>query len=192
MSIPPELRGAWRRVGLLIDGVRQVEYTDVLWLQTADWYADIRLRVDPDTPPPAPARLSRETAFAGTARWDEPRLTWEHVLDASPSASIDSSPLTWADGMVIEEFTIRAGGREVPVVEEWMRMADDAAPSSATVGQRDVEIRVGRWAIRVRDERPDGPFVATRSQRGPEGWGAVGSVTVPARSVAVPAGGGHE
>jgi hypothetical protein len=39
MALPVEVLGAWRRVGLVIDGVRRVDYCDVLWLQSADWFA---------------------------------------------------------------------------------------------------------------------------------------------------------
>ncbi|MDT5315369.1 MAG: hypothetical protein QOE74_4389, partial [Mycobacterium sp.] len=53
MTLPVELVGAWRRVGLLIDGVRRVDYCDVLWLQSADWFADIRTLIQPGVGPSA-------------------------------------------------------------------------------------------------------------------------------------------
>ncbi|MCW2515676.1 MAG: hypothetical protein JWR11_4718 [Mycobacterium sp.] len=37
MAFPVELVGAWRRV---------VDYCDVLWLPSADWFADVRTDTD--------------------------------------------------------------------------------------------------------------------------------------------------
>ena len=80
MGVPRELIGAWRRSGLIIDGLRQVDHCDVLWLQGAEWYVDIRLRISrPEllSGGDVAVRFARERAFAGTASWREPMLTWE-------------------------------------------------------------------------------------------------------------------
>lgn len=178
MTVPSSLVGAWRRVGLLVDGVRRVDWCDVLWLQTPDWFADIRLRIDPTLGQPArPAGFARETAFAGTTGWEAPRITWDHVFDANPKPGPDSSALTWGEGIVSEHLTVTAEDKKVSVVEEWLRMADDTTPSRVAVGDHDVRVELGRWAIQLRDERPGGPFVATRYHADTGRWQAVGSIT---------------
>ena len=60
-----EFAGAWRRTDLHIGG-RLRDDADVLWLQTSEWYADLRIPHDDHGGP--------IEAFAGPARWVEPLL----------------------------------------------------------------------------------------------------------------------
>lgn len=180
MSVAPELVGAWRRSGLVIDGVRQVDHCDVVWLQTPEWYADIRLRIDPTaTPPPegVPALFAEELAFAGPGHWDPPIMTWNHALDSGLEPAVDANPLTWEDGVAVERGTVSWEGSEVPFVEEWLRMTGDDVTWAATPGERRARVEVGRWAIEISDDRPHGSFLATRYERDGTGWVERGSVT---------------
>jgi hypothetical protein len=179
MSVPPGLVGAWRRSGLLVDGVRQVDYCDVIWLQTPEWYADIRLRIDPAATPPTEgvaAMFAAEIAFAGTGNWSQPIMTWNHALDSSLEPAVDANPITWEDGVAVERGRVRFEGRDVPFVEEWLRTTGDDVTWSATHADRRVRVEVGRWAIEITDDRPGGRFVATRSERDGDGWIEHGSV----------------
>src|SRR3984957_18148564 len=101
MGVPIELVGAWRRSGLIWKGVRKVDYCDVVWLQTPEWFVDIRLLIDKGATPPSegvPSWCYKEFSFAGIASWDAPRITWDHLIDSSLEPAVDANPLTWEDG----------------------------------------------------------------------------------------------
>ena len=51
MAVDRDLVGAWTRSRLVVDGASYADVCKVLWLQTTDWYADIRV------PHAAPKRL---------------------------------------------------------------------------------------------------------------------------------------
>jgi hypothetical protein len=179
MTLPIELVGAWRRSGLFLDGVRKVDYCDVIWLQTPEWYADIRLLIDPTATPPVdgvPAFFYREFSFAGPASWSDPIITWDHRVDSNLEPSVDANPVVWVDGVAAERGTATVDGRPAPFVEEWLRMTDNGVEWSADHGPGWARIEVGRWAVELRDERPEGKFVATRYERDGHGWSAVGAV----------------
>ena len=57
MAIPERFRGAWQRVSLSLDGGAPGEPAMVVWVQSDEVFADVRLPVDapdPDhAPPPA-------------------------------------------------------------------------------------------------------------------------------------------
>jgi hypothetical protein len=185
MTVPQKLVGAWRRAGVLIGGTRIVEEFDRLWLQTPEWFADIRLRIDPSRGPcdeGLPVFLSQEGAAAGTTSWAEPIITWDKsiAVSARPPGSDDSRPLTWADGVVQESGMTLVHGQECHFIEEWLRMTDDDAAWSTDVGDRRVRVEVGRWAIEVSDDRPVGAFTATRFERTDGKWRPVGTYRVEA------------
>jgi hypothetical protein len=164
---------------LIIDGHRQIDYCDVLWLQSAEWYVDIRLRITQPEPPltdEVAIRFARERAFAGIASWQSPLLTWEHLIDIATDPPADCNPLEWTRGGVLERGIHRSDGRDVPWVEEWLRI--DAAEPVASVAddRRHLKICVGDWAVEVRDERPNGRFVAVRQDRIDGCWRQIGEV----------------
>jgi hypothetical protein len=179
MAVPIQLVGAWRRSGLLLDGVRQIDYCDVIWLQTPDWFVDIRLRIDRtvSVPDGIPEFFYREFAFAGVTTWAPPIITWDHLIDSSLEPDVDANPITWEDGVVIERGKVRLGGREIPYTEEWLRMTDDDVMWSAEAGDKQARIEVGRFAVAISDSRPDGGFVATRYEKQGSDWIKFGEVT---------------
>jgi hypothetical protein len=179
MPLPKEIVGAWRRSGLIFNGVRQVDYCDVVWLQTPEWYADIRLLIDPKVTLPTvglPSFFYKEFSFAGPASWSAPVITWDHQLDFNVNSSVDSNPLTWEDGVAFERGTATVDGQPAPFIEEWLRMTEDDVTWSAEHGPGWARIEVGRWAVEIKDERPKGRFVATRYERDGDGWSTFGSV----------------
>ena len=165
MAMPTKLVGAWRRSGLILDGKRQVDHADVIWLQTPDWYADIRLRIDPTSVLPSgkPAWFSAEFSFAGPAEWNDPIITWNHAIDMSLEPAVDANPCTWVDGVVFETGKTEVDGVETEFIEEWLRMTDDDVTWSADVGDKEARIEVGNYAIEIKDARGSGGgFSSTR------------------------------
>jgi hypothetical protein len=180
MTLPIELVGAWRRSGLLLEGVRTVDYCDVIWLQTPEWFVDIRLLIDPKVEVPTegvPDFFYQEFAFAGVTRWDPPVITWSHLIDSSLEPAVDANPITWADGVVLENGSAPVGDRMVAFTEEWLRMTDDVVAWSAQVGTNRARIEVGRFAVEIEDRRPGGGFQAVRFHRQGTNWARFGEVT---------------
>jgi len=182
MGVPIELVGAWRRSGLIWKGVRVVDYCDVVWLQTPEWFVDMRLIMDPAAVPEnadAPAFFYRNRCFAGHTTWEAPEITWAHELDSSATRSNrpDSNPLVWEDGVVFECGRSSVDGEEHPFIEEWLRMTDDDVTWSAEGDHTSARIEVGKWAVEISDSRPEGTFKATRYALTDSGWVEYGSVT---------------
>jgi len=180
MTLPIELVGAWRRSGLLLDGVRVVDYCDVIWLQTPEWFADIRLLIDPTADLPTdgvPEFCYQEFAFAGVTTWEPPTITWSHLMDTSLEPAVDSNPVVWADGVVLENGFAPVGDRMVPFTEEWLRMTGDDVVWHAEPGEKRTRIEVGRFAVEIDDERPEGGFRAVRYHLSDGEWLEFGSVT---------------
>lgn len=184
MSLPAELVGAWRRSGLMWKGRRHVDYCDVIWLQTPEWFVDMRLIIDPDAVPPnasVPRFFCRNSCFAGNTTYEAPQITWHHAIDSNakrrPDARPDSRPISWEDGVVFERGTATVEGQEHPFIEEWLRMTDDDVKWSATRDATSARIEVGRWAVEVADDRPAGQFSAVRYEFVGGKWREYGSIT---------------
>lgn len=178
--LPEKLIGAWRRTGLIIDGQRRVDYCDVLWLQGEQWFADIRLRLNDQDPQPGDGvavDFATEGAFAGIARWSEPTMSWEHILDVRDEPPTDVSPVKWQNGGIIEGGTMNWQGRQVPWAEEWVRLVDSSVEPVVTLADRYIHITVGDYAIEIKDERPQGTFTATRYALVDGTWIKVGTVS---------------
>jgi hypothetical protein len=184
VTIPPELIGAFRRSGLILNGRRMVDYADVIWLQTPEWFVDMRLLI-PGLPAPAatdvPAWFYQEKAFAGIASWAPPTITWQHLIDSHLRTTPDSNPLSWEDGAVIERGITDLDGTPTPFAEEWLRMTGDDVEYSAEHDENRVRARiaVGRFAVEISDDRPTGGnFRATRLEKRDGEWIEYGSVVV--------------
>jgi hypothetical protein len=179
MTVPPMLVGAWRRSGLIIDGKRAVDHCDVIWLQTPEWFIDIRLRLDPtSTPPPdgLGAKFANEVAFAGIGIWDGSLMTWEHRFDTRPTLPLDANPLVAEDGVMVERGAIPDGDRHVPFAEEWLRLTGDDVTWRADPTADGLRVEVGRWAAAISEIQPGGPSRAVRYDHVDGQWVAVGSV----------------
>ncbi|MDQ1426484.1 MAG: hypothetical protein QOD72_3982, partial [Acidimicrobiaceae bacterium] len=173
MSVPTKLVAAWRRSGLILDGQRHVDHADVIWLQTPEWYADIRLRIDPTSSLPTTGApwFYKEFSFAGPAEWNDPVITWNHVIDFSLEPTVDANPLTWVDGVAFETGKTEVDGVETVFIEEWLRMTDDDVEWSADVRDKGARIEVGNYAIEIKDARSTGGiFSSTRFHLTRTGW----------------------
>ena len=173
----------------------------MVWLQTADFYADIRLpapAADPMREPPgfgaadagagASGPLVGAWAFAGTAAWVPPRMSWEHRLDTRPAVISDAAVLDWDGPVLVEHGSMPGPGGPVPYIERWARLEGSTANGAALVGPRTIAVTSGTWRVTV--AVPDGgaaggpaggPVHATLERRRGERWEMEGRVT-PAAS----------
>lgn len=171
-----EFVGAWRRSGLAVGGHRAVDHCDVLWLQTPEWFADMRVRIDASAPVggrEVPEWMNENRAFAGQATWRSGVMTWQHRFDSLPGPDVDSSPLSWENGVLVERGVTTLDGREVSFEEEWLRMTPDGIPWATAHSDTEVRVEVGPWAVEIRDHRPEGGFSAVRYHRIGTVWTAV-------------------
>jgi hypothetical protein len=184
VTVDCELVGAWARSRLVVDGMPCVDFCQVLWLQTSDSYADIRV---PQRLAEASARgpaavFARPWAFAGVATWEPPIMTWHHHLDSMLQPNVDSNPLRRDGEMLVESGRFRWAGLWIPFRAEWRKVSRPEDVAGARVEANRIQVTIGTWRIVVEDQRPSGPFRATRYelQDQDEGWRAKGSVSEPA------------
>jgi hypothetical protein len=176
------LVGAWTRSRLIVDGSRCVDHCQVLWLQTAVWYADIRLpcRAGSMSETGPEAVFARPGACAGAATWKPPVMTWHHHLDSIESIS-DSNALHRQGDLLVEAGSFRWAGLAIPFREEWRRISrlDDGA--SVQVDTKRIQVTIGQLRIEVEDQRPSGVFRATRQVLEKGAWQTRGTILEPAR-----------
>ena len=201
LSVPVELRGAWRRVAYGWAGVRYEDAGTVVWLQSADWFADIRLPAaagGPDarpadpTPDSGPAGLLVGAwAFAGVASWDSPRMQWAHHYDTRPGSPTDAPALDWDGPVLVERGSIAGADGPVDYVEWWDRLEEgDAAPAVVT-DEHGVSVTSGAWRVTV-SRSPSGLVHADLRRRSSGDWNLLGEVrsSRPEASAARPPLGG--
>jgi hypothetical protein len=184
VTVDSFLVGAWTRHRLFVDGVRCLHGCQVLWLQTPDWYADIRLpcplaAVSDGGPE---AVFARPSAFAGTASWHPPIMTWQHQLDSMPDQIEEFSPLDVAGDLLVESGRLRWAGLSIPFREEWRRMSGRRDEATTRVDSNRIAITIGGWRIEVEDNRPLGVFRASRHDFEQGSWRLKGTLVEPARS----------
>jgi hypothetical protein len=169
MPLPDEFFGAWRRVGLIIGGVRRVDYCDVLWLQSPDWFADIRTHIQPGVGPSADdphAAFCGELSFAGKTEFTPPKLHWIHALDSRGEAPPDQNSVSWQDELLVESGSFEWQGRSVPFVEEWGQLG-----SAGLLGLgRDGYVRVEAAGLAIEVSTAAGGFSAVKYQNRDGAW----------------------
>ena len=136
-----DLSGVWRREGRSIGGSRLTEPSLVVWVQVAEWFADVRLpRV---VRHPALARdlgeLDRAQAFSGRLACEGDRARFVHDLDTLARSSPDEATIAWHGELLHESGD--------GYVERWRRVvaASSALPdgSVAVVERRSAVGRGG-------------------------------------------------
>lgn len=161
MTISMEFVGAWRRVGLVIDGVRRVDFSDVLWLQSPSHFVDIRTLIEPGLTVPAghiQSGFAEVFCFAGTTEFNNPKLHWKHLLDSRGEAPPDENPVVWQDKLLIERGSFEWQGREVPFVEEWGYLGG----SSVNGWADDTRVRVEAAGFAIEASQTDAGFQAVK------------------------------
>lgn len=151
----------------------------MLWLQTDELYADIRIARPFAAGSSAPtSSLFRTRAFAGTARWEEPCMVWEHLLDSdlSPGSDVGTIDLG-TPGWAYEDGTFVWQGEEISFREEWELLSSPEDVGRAVVTRSRISVTVGRWRIDLSDDRPAGPFCAVKMERASDRWEVIGMVS---------------
>ncbi len=152
-TVPPHYQGLWRRTLLTAPGLRD-DTTLVLWMQTAQWHADLRIPADR---PPCEGRRSvhdcshdellgllRQEGFAGITQVQGDTCEWLRQLDYRPSGRRDLGCMAFASTLdAIDEY-----GVEADYAERWER-----EPASDQTG----------WVARSRSA--EGPVLWLRSGR---------------------------
>lgn len=115
-EVPRWLQGAWRREGLARGDGPMVERSDVLWLQTATYFADVRV---PNLPVVGELDgLDERQAFSGVGSFVDPRFTWAHDIDTRQQHLLPS------DTALLEEEPTFLVERGQDYVERWRREAE--------------------------------------------------------------------
>jgi hypothetical protein len=181
MTVDADLVGAWTRWRLTVDGVRCRDPGRVLWLQTGDWYADIRLPRPAGATAVGPeATFARPWAFAGTAAWNPPVMTWHHHFDSMLQPNIDSNPLEREGDVLVESGDLKWAGLWVPFRQEWRRLSPREVPVDVKVSAGRMHLTIGVWRIVIDDDRPSGPFRASREEFDGGAWRVTGTIVEPA------------
>jgi hypothetical protein len=181
VTIDGFLVGAWTRSRLLVDGAHCVDRCHALWLQTPDWFADVRIPCRSQGPVASgpEATLTGPRAFAGTATWDPPVMTWHHQLDYLGDPISDSMPLEHSGGRLIEAGSIKWAGLAIPFRQEWRRISQPGDEISAEISARRIRITIGPWRILIVDSRPEGPFRASMLTLSDGTWRTSETLTEP-------------
>uniref|UniRef100_E6PK33 Uncharacterized protein n=1 Tax=mine drainage metagenome TaxID=410659 RepID=E6PK33_9ZZZZ len=125
-TVPPHYQGLWRRTLLTAPGLRD-DTTLVLWLQTAQWHADLRIPADR---PPCKGRTSlhdcsrdellgllRQEGFAGITQVQGDTCEWLRQLDYRPTGRRDLGSMAFSPACdAIDEV-----GIEADYAERWER-----------------------------------------------------------------------
>ena len=182
MTIDDFLVGAWTRSRLVVDGAQCADRCLGLWLQTADWYADVRMPRDlrPPIDRGPEAIWTRPRAFAGTATWEPPVMAWRHQLDYLGERIADSIALDRKGDLLIEAGSLGWAGLAIPFREEWSRISQPDDETCAEVSARRIQITIGAWRILISDDRPEGTFRASMFTLTDGTWRTSGTLTQPA------------
>jgi hypothetical protein len=182
LLVPSQFVGAWRRSGLLISGKRRVDHCDVLWLQSEEWFADIRLPlIDGGSVDPADVvatHFSRPRAFIGRSSWDCPIFRWEHILDTADVVSRSDANMVQATAYGISEHGEWAleDGTTIKWCEEWTRLSASCPEVVMLDDMHRFEISCDTWTIQAIDHRPRGSLRICRSDFCDDRWMSIGSV----------------
>ncbi|SMF36176.1 hypothetical protein SAMN06265365_11260 [Tistlia consotensis] len=164
--VPAAYQGLWRRLSLIRpDGTRDAT-TLVLWLQTPEHHADLRIPADrPDLTGaagldeldiPDLLALARQEGFAGGQQYRTGQLAWRRVIDFAPSDGPPDEGIMEATGP--GRFT--ETGLHVAYGEDWLREDGAEGPFAARVERAPFPrflLRAGRWVALAEDRRPAPP-----------------------------------
>jgi hypothetical protein len=135
-ATPVELRGLWRREEIFTPSGHRDATTQVLWLQTERFYADIRVPVDRPLrsgeggfEPYSDEELIKLAAmqgFAGVLTANADVCLWRRDLDYQPPDSVPDEARFEIDGDRMGEFGIHSEYTEI-----WRRQADSREPLAA-------------------------------------------------------------
>lgn len=107
--------GVWQRESISIEGGDPFEDSNVLWLHTGDYFADVRF--------PRPSETQAITmAFAGRAHWQSPRMRFEHEIDLTKEFTEDTGHMSFASGKLIEKGEVTVNEKVIKFEEVWTQL----------------------------------------------------------------------
>jgi len=134
VEVPHELRGLWRREVITAPGFRD-ESTQVVWLQTRNWYADLRVPADRPFRPGADGfaaysddelkAMAKVQGFAGELTVADGVCFWRRDLDYQPPSSSPDEGRYSLSGDVMVEDGIHADYQEI-----WRRAPESTDPAA--------------------------------------------------------------
>jgi len=156
-SVPPEYRGVWKRTLLRTPSTKDTT-TQVFWLQTESWHADIRIPADRlrsagklalgDMTRDELVGLARQQGFCGTTEVDGDICRWLRRHDFQPpSGRNDIGRMVFESPDRVLEY-----GVEADYFEVWERQPGSADGSFArgTTDGREFLLGAGDYRMRVR------------------------------------------
>lgn len=160
--VPPELVGLWRRELITAPGMRD-DTTQVVWLQTSSWYADLRVPAErPLTSSRDLAELDREDlgrlarvqGFAGELAASADRCLWRRDYDFQPPGPLPDEGSYDLQGAVMIERGVHAEYEEIwrkAPQSEGAAAAFGLASDSAAPGRRGLLVAAGDHFMCVLD-----------------------------------------
>lgn len=159
--VPAAYRRLWWRRAFVMPAEGPTTFKDetseVVWLQTASWHADVRLPAER----PSSAGVARvadcdrsqliwlasQTAFAGITQVDGELCTWHRLIDVSPSLEKDVGVMFWVGpNQLLERHP------EDTYLEDWAAVDDTAQTEERVVLGADglpVWLQRGDHAVRI-------------------------------------------
>lgn len=137
---PAAARGLWQRQVISAPGFRD-ETTRVVWLQTEQWFVDLRIPKDiplitakclPECSNDQLLRLAKVRAFAGTLKVRDDILNWTRIHDRHPPTGTADEASFHIHGNILIE-----NGIHVEYQEIWERLSPNRAPTDAFLLERD-------------------------------------------------------
>jgi hypothetical protein len=135
--VPAELTGVWRRDIITTPAGHRDETTQVFWLQTRSWYADLRVRAERPSRPGATSfadypdaeliQLAASTqGFAGQLSTTKDVCLWRRDVDYQPPSGEPDEATFAIKGEVMIEDGIHSAYQEI-----WARQPDSRSPLAA-------------------------------------------------------------
>lgn len=128
----PKLTNAgFAREHMLISGAKVEDAVEVLWLQGATWFVDVRIGFNENP--------QQGWAFAGQIDWAEPRVTFHHLIDTAGETGSDCGSFVFTDFGCYEAGEVSREGVVLPFEEKWCRIAD-SSDTHAYIAETDNEL----------------------------------------------------
>lgn len=147
--VPDNLIAAWKRESFQLIGEEACETSCVIWLQTANRYADVRVSL--------PGYEARSESFGGTICWESPQLRFDHCIDLKDD-DVDIGVMSWDGDVLVEDASFEENGKLVSMKERWIRQTVNAPQTvamellNANQQLKGLAIKVGDQAIVIIDQ----------------------------------------
>jgi len=158
--------GVWQRESLSVEKGEAFEDSNVLWLHTGEYFADLRW------PKPGTTHL-KPSAFAGRAYWNAPSMKFIHEIDLTKEIEEDTGILSFSNGKLIEAGQITIENKIIRFEETWIRLSR-ADQDDCQIAQKSQALD-SAYIIRISDfviamEETDQGFSAAAWRCEKENW----------------------